>query len=539
MRAALTMLILVGAARVVSAQAPGRNAAVQGQVNFLISCSSEARREFARAVMLLHHMTYPEARARFERVAAIDPTCAMAQWGIAMTFFQPLWPTRPGPEDLRRGWDAVEAAHRLAPPTARERLFVAAMDSFYRAPDSPDYWSRIRRWAHGTEVIHAAFPDDPEAAAFHALALLANAPANTVSRVHADSAAALLVGILARNPKHPGAMHYLIHANDMPGREHDSLEIVRRYETVAPDNPHALHMPTHIHSRLGDWDAVIAGNVRAADAALQYHSGDHGQFVWDEFPHAIEYLVYGYLQEGADERAAAAWTRLRETAALQPSFKTAFHFASVPARYALERRDWVEAAHTEARVPAMLAWDQFPWPEAIAWFARGLGAAHLGRLDVARQAVTRIAELESAADRMGEDLFTRQIRILRLEADGWLAHAAGHPDSSIALLREAVDLESSTPKHAVTPGPTLPALELLGDLYLERNEPALALAAFRASLEHYPRRFNSLLGAARAAGAAADAGLARSYYRQLLKVAGQGTRREAIEEARAGLANAP
>jgi len=503
-----------------------------GEVDFPISCSERARGEFDRAVALLHHMTYPQAREAFERVAETDPKCAMAHWGVAVTLFQPLWPTRPGPAELQRGWEAVQKARSLQPPTERERLFIAAAEAFFLEPASSDYWLRIRRWEQATEQVHATFPDDPEAAAFYALALLATAPTDTISRDHSDRAAALLLRLYERNPDHPGAMHYLVHANDVPGRERESLEIVRKYEGAAPRNPHALHMPTHIYTRLGDWNGVVRGNLKAAAAAVEHPAGDHGQFIWDELPHAIEYLIYAYLQQGADDAAAAQLRRLHGTARLQPSFKTAFHLASTQARYALERRAWNEAVSLMPREPATLDWDRFTWPEAITDFARGLGAAHLGRLGEARAAGERLEELEAATREAGEALFARNIRVLRLELDAWIGHAAGQREASVALMREAAELEASTPKHPVTPGPTLPAHELLGDLLMEQGRPTEALAAYRRSIEVYPRRFNSLLGAARAARALGDASLARTFYRELLEVADGGTRQPAMREAR-------
>jgi tetratricopeptide (TPR) repeat protein len=507
-----------------------------GAVDFSVSCSAPAQIQFNRAVALLHHMTYPQAREAFQQVAKIDPQCAMAHWGIAMTLFQPLWPTRPGPAELRRGQRAVETATRLNPGTERERLFVQAAGAFF-TPDSLDYWERIRRWERAMAKAHAAFPADAEATAFFALAHLAAAPSDERARAYSDRAAELLVAVYEKNPDHPGAMHYLVHANDAVGRERESPDVVRKYETSAPHNPHALHMPTHIFTRLGDWDAVVRGNLRAAEAALAYPAGDAGQFVWDEFPHAIEYLVYAYLQMGADELAAAQLTRLGQTARLEPSFKTAFHLASTRARYALERRAWSDAMSLPARDPATLAWDRFKWPEAVTWFARGLGAVHAHDLAHANAAAKRLAELESAAGAGGEALFARHIRVLRLGVDAWIAHASHQRDSSVTLMRAAVALEESTPKHAVTPAPTLPASELLGDLLLELGRPGEALAAYQGSLRLYPRRLNSLLGAARAARASGNASLARTMYHELLTVAGGGGRRPALDEAQAFLAS--
>jgi len=450
-----------------------------------------------------------------------------------MTLFQPLWPTRPGPDELRRGWEAVQEARTLASPTKRERLLLDAAAAFFREPESPDYWRRIRRWEQAMGDAYTAFPKDPDVVAFYALAHLAAAPPDTTLRAHSARAASLLLAVYQRNPTHPGAMHYLVHANDTPGREHESLEIVRKYETVAPRNPHALHMPTHIHTRLGDWEAVISGNLLAATAALEHPAGDRDQFVWDEFPHAIEYLVYAHLPTGADEKAAAQLKRLHGTARLQPTFKTAFHLASTQARYALERRAWREAMSLVPRQPGTLDWDRFMWPEAVTWFARGLGAAHGGRVEPARAASNRLIELETAARKAGEDLFARNIHILSLGVGAWLAHAEQNPESSVALMREAAELEAVTPKHPVTPGPTIPGYELLGDLLLEQGQPAEALAAYTRALDLYPRRLNSLLGAARAARASSNEAAARNFYRELLDVIAGGTRRPALEEARA------
>ena len=530
-RTILTIACFAGGPGVAWGQV-AEHAHAPGTVDFRISCSEPAQVEFDRAAALLHHMTYPRARESFQRVATIDPRCAMAHWGIAMTLFQPLWPTRPGPEELRRGWEAVRKARSLGPPTERERLFVEAGAAFFREPEATDYWRRIRRWEQAMERTYAAFPQDAEVAAFYALAHLAVAPTDTVSRAHSGRAAALLLEVLERNPDHPGAMHYLVHTNDAPGRERESLDFVRRYETTAPRNPHALHMPTHIYTRLGDWDAVVRGNLRAADAALEHPAGDRGRFVWDEFPHAVEYLLYAYLQQGADEAAAAQLKRLHGTARLQPTFKTAFHLASTRARYTLERRAWREAMSLAPREPRALDWDRFTWPEAVTWFARGLGAAHEGDSEEARAAADRLGVLEAAAGNAGEELFARNIRILRLEVAAWLAQADRDQRSSVALMREAAELETATPKHAVTPGPTLPGHELLGDLLMEQARPAEALVAYRHSLELYPRRFNSLLGAARAARASGDETMARTFYQGLLELAAAGTGRPALDEAR-------
>jgi tetratricopeptide (TPR) repeat protein len=484
-----------------------------GAVNFPVSCSPAAQREFNEAVTLLHHMTYPQARLAFQQVAATDPKCAMAQWGIAMTLFQPLWPTRPDSAARVRGWNAMTQAQALVPPTRRESLFVAATTAFFLDPASPDYWQRISRWKEASGLIHEAFPQDAEATAFYALALLAAAPSSTDSPESSREAAELLLAVYRENPDHPGAMHYLVHANDAPGREQQSLDVTRKYEGTAPHNPHALHMPTHIYTRLGDWDGVIRGNRLAADAALQYPAGDEGQFVWTSFARdRVPGVRISPEGPGRQRRSPAATAADNRPVGAQ--LQDCLPSSSTQARFALERRDWAEAAAIVPRLPPSLDWDRFAWPEAISQFAQGLGAAHLGRLAEARAAAARIAQLDSGMTRAGEELFARNIRMLHLELASWIAQQQGRPTAAIALMEQAVELEASTPKHAVTPGPTLPASELMGDLLMRQRKPGKSLGAYRRSLALYPRRCNSVAGAVRAARMVGDTASVRTFYQE-------------------------
>ena len=531
----LAMGLMVASTRQARGQGEQHGAHDLGVVRFPVSCSPAAQTTFNHAVALLHHMTYPQARVAFQKVAAIDSTCGMAHWGVAMTLFQPLWPTRPNAAALQLGWSEASKARALA-RTDREQLFVAAVEAFFLEPASTDYWLRIRRWEQAMAAAHTRLPQDDEVAAFYALSHLATTRSDTVTRANADRAASILVPLYERNQDHPGAMHYLVHANDVVGRERELLDITRRYDAVAPRNPHALHMPTHIYTRLGEWSKVVSGNLRAAEAALEQPAGERGEYVWDEFPHAIEYVVYAYLQKGADDSAAAAIASLRRVPNVEPTFKLAFHLASTQARYALERRDWKDAAAIVPRTPASLAWDRFSWAEAISQFARGLGAVHLGKTVEARTARARLDTLERTMANAREELFARNIRILRLELDAWLAQAEGKGADGVALLREAAMLEASTPKHAVTPGPTIPALELLGDLLLELKQPAPALDAYMGALARYPNLFNSVLGSARAARASGANAMSRTYYQQLLRLADGGGRKEILAEARAFIA---
>ena len=530
---------LIAALATIAACSPHENGSAHATraaaVDFPTSCTAAVQDDFENAVVLLHHMTYVKARAAFRDIAARDPSCAMANWGVAMTLFQPLWPTRPSAADLHLGWDLAEKARAMQPTTPREQACIASVAAFFREPDATDYWQRIQRWEAALAALHAQFPDDREATAFYAMALLASAKPGPTLNEHSRKAAELLMPLLRAHPDHPGAMHYLIHADDIPGREGDDLDVVHRYEQAAPDNPHALHMPTHIYTRLGDWDGVIRGNLRAADAALKFPAGEHGELVWDEFPHAIEYLVYAYLQQGQDEEAARQIQRLLSTPKLEPTAKTAFHLASTRARSALERKDFAASAAVAPREPDIVAWDRFPWPEGIAWFARGYGASRTGDRAEAENACAKLDELDAKATAAGEEVFARQIRVLKLELDAWNAHAAGDDGPALVSMQRAVDLEAGTPKPAVTPAPTLPAAEQLGDLLLELRRPGDAAAAYRLALQRYPNRFNATLGLARALAQSDDKSGAANAYRELLRIAAHGTR-ASLGEAREFLA---
>ena len=349
----------------------------------------------------------------------------------------------------------------------------------------------------GFREAYRALPDDEDAAAFYALAHLAVVPPNVISRKNADESAAILLGIYQKNPDHPGAMHYLVHANDVPGREHEELEITNKYENAAPDNPHALHMPTHIYTRLGDWDGVIRGNLLAANAALEIRPANTANSCGTSFRTPSSTSCTPTC------RKATTSTRGHSAIAcgVQKNWNPASRrrFTSRPRVHATRSsgRTGRSGGHPGARTGS-LAWDKYPWAEAISRFARGLGAAHLGQLDHARAESLRLAELDANATKAGEELFARNIRVLRLELDAWTAQAEKRPGAGVSLMQQAADLETSTPKPPVTPAPTLPAYELLGDLWMAQEQPDKALAAYRHSLELYPNRSNSLRGVAQA-----------------------------------------
>ncbi len=504
--------------------------ATVGSVDFDVSCTAAVDHDFDRAIAFLHHMQYEESRGAFERITEADAGCAMGHWGIAMTLFQPLWPERPTPEALQRGWQEVQQARQLGPGTEREADLVAAAEAFFPDPDLADWWTRITRGSEARARAHQARPGDIETGALYALSQLAAGQIAQDRMTYHGRAAEVLLGIYEREPAHPGATHYTIHANDVSGRAGESLNVVRSYDDIAPQVPHALHMPTHIFVRLGEWAEVVAWNRKSADAALRFPAGNR---VSHHYPHALDYLTYAYLQRGEDERAAAVLAEaLAQRQTFQGTFVSAFHLAAMPARYALERRAWDEARAITPRTPDSVAWDQFGWAESLSWFARGLGAARTNDEGEAGRAERRMVELRDTARRSGEEAFAIYIEVDRLVLAAWRAYAAAEVERAVRLGHEAADLEAETQKHPVTPGAIYPAQEALGDLLLELRRPQEALAAYEASLETWPGRFNSLLGAGLAARAAGLQEKARTHYRTLLDVTGADSQRPAIAEAR-------
>ena len=526
---ALAVVLSGAAITVAGAHTAPPKADSLGAVDFRVSCDPAARADFDRALGYLHHMMYVEAEREFGAVAAKYPDCAMAHWGIAASLFQPLWPTRPSATDLERGRQEVALAEKLEPSSEREQALLQAADAFFRAPGETDWWARIGRWAESMEKAYQAHSRDLDIAAFYALSQLAVAQVADDRARYNSEAAKILLAIHKEAPTHPGAIHYTIHANDAEGRAGDSLDVVRAYGDIAPSVPHALHMPTHIFVRLGDWPEVIAWNRKSADAALRFPAGET---VSHHYLHAIDYLVYAHLQRGEDSTASALLAESRTKGEHQPSFISAFHLAAMPARFAIERRVWKEAAAIEPRKPATIPWDKFAWPEGLSWFARGLGAVHTGDVAEARAAEAKLAALRDGANAAGEKNFASYVEIDRLILAGRIARAEGKDDEAIARMRESAELELAVEKHPVTPGALLPPREALGDLLLELDRGAQALETYEASLKIWPQRYNSLLGAARAAQAAGDEVAAKNYYSRLIEIAGAASSREGITEAK-------
>ena len=499
-----------------------------GTVDFRVSCTDASRPAFDRALGLMHHMMYVEARAAFERIIGQAPDCAMAYWGVATTLFQPLWGTRPSADELNRGYSLIQKAKELEPATDRERRLVAATEAFFRDPETADFRTRINRWAEAMKTAHKEHPEDHDTSALYALSLLTLARmAEDRGPLH-DEAEAILRAIHEEAPTHPGAIHYTIHATDADGRAGRSLEIVRSYGEIAPGVPHALHMPSHIHVRLGDWPEVIDWNRRSAEAALKHPAGKD---VSHHFPHATDYLLYAFLQQGEDERARAILEETLSKNNFQPSFISTYHLAAMPARYAVERREWRETAELKPRSPDYLPWDEAVWAEGLTWLARGLGGVHNGDLKRAQESEARLADLREKATSDGDKDFAAYIEIDRLILAGWIARAQGKDAEAVKLIGSAAELETTVEKHPVSPGALLPPHEALGDLLMDLDRPAEALKAYQASEKIWPKRYNTMLGAARAAAAAGDKESAQALYAKLLEVAGE-SKRPGVAEAK-------
>lgn len=497
-----------------------------GHVDFGADCETEAQKAFDRALGLMHHMMYVQSRGEFSTIAEDDPDCAMAHWGVATTLFQPLWGTTPSDEEINRARAAIDAA-RAAVDDKREHLLIEATAAFFE-PQTERLRDRLSGWIAGMAAAYDAYPQDFDVASLYALSLLTEAMFADDRHALHDQAEAILKAIWDQESTHPGAIHYAIHATDADGRAENALPMVESYGKIAPDVPHALHMPSHIYVRLGDWPQVIDWNVRSAEAAMDHKVNGAVSF---HYIHAIDYLVYGHLQRGEDSTAEnirdMAWSKERH----QGSFPGAFHLAAIPARLAVEQRDWEAALAIEPREPEYIDWDAFHWPEGLSWFARGLGAIHTDDLDSARESERRLAQLAEQAESAADERFSVYIETDRRILAGFIAHAEGDDSKAIELIRSAGELEASVEKHPVTPGALLPPYEALGELLLRLDRPSQALEAFEASDAIWPGRYNTLNGALSAALAVDDPDRAAHWAERLLEVAPD-AERNTIDRAR-------
>jgi tetratricopeptide (TPR) repeat protein len=499
-----------------------------GKVHFPVSCSAVAQEQFDRAVALLHSFWLDEAARAFAAIAQADPGCAMAHWGTAMTLFgNPFtWPL--SGKALPDGWAAVEKAKAAQAKTQRERDYIGAVEVFYKDWDKVDHRTRALAYVKAMEELAQRYPEDTEASVFYALALDVTALPTDKTYANQLKAARILEKVFAEQPDHPGVAHYLIHSYDFPAIAAQGLTAARRYATIAPSAPHALHMPSHIFTRRGLWEESIETNRRSAATSKNHFDSLH----------AMDYLEYAYLQGARDRDAKRV---LDEIAAIKKvdreHFVTAYALAAIPARYALERGRWADAAALSPYPNEKdFAWGSFPQGMAILVYARALGAARSGNAPAVREEIERLRRLREAMIEAKIVYWAQQADIQIKVASAWAAFAEGNKQEALKLMREGADMEDASEKHPVTPGHVLPARELLGEMLLELKQPLLALKEFEASHKLEPNRFRGLYGAARAAAQSGDTAKAKTYYEKLVVLSQNAdTERPEIKEAKAFL----
>jgi AcrR family transcriptional regulator len=506
-----------------------------GNVHFETSCAPDVAEEFDHAMALLHSFEFADATTGFTKVLAADPSCGIAQWGVAMsTWGNPFGGLR-SPKVLQDGLAAAEKAVAIGAKTDREREYIGAVRLLYKDAATLDHRARTLAYEKAMEQIYTKYPKDLEAAAFYALAVDQTAPPTDKTYANQLKAAAILETLYKAEPDHPGVTHYLIHSYDVPALAPRALPYARRYANLAPDAPHALHMPAHTFTRVGSWQESIDTNIRSHDVAMERHDVGEALHAWD-------YQMYAYLQTAQDREAKKILDGIAaiigQTSSLgrgdmpgmpgmTGNLAGGWAATAIPARWAVERGAWAEAAALTVRPSAQ------PFVEAITHFARALGAARSGKPGAARADIDQLKALHEKEIQAKDAYWTTQLDIQRQAAEAWTLWAEGKKDEAVRTLTAAAALEDTTDKSAITPGPIAPAHELLGEMYLEANQPADALKEFEANLKKEPNRFRSVYGAGRAAESAGDRTKARLYYAQLLKICERGDRQRAeLEHAR-------
>ena len=474
-----------------------------GSVSFPTSCSAAAQPDLDRAAAMLHSFWFDEAMKTFGRAAAADSGCAMAHWGIAITSWGNPFVRQPiSPEREQTGLAAAERATALAARAShREQMYAEAALALWRGADSLDHLQRLDRHEAAMRNLHEAHPEDTEAAIFYGRAVIANAPPTDLTFARQLYAASLLEPLFEAQPQHPGLAHYLIHAFDSPRLAGQGESAAKRYASIAPSAPHALHMPSHIFTRLGHWDESIETNRRSAAAEPDSNAAVHPN----------DYMVYAYLQQGRDAEARAVVARTQAAADRYYGAILGYNAIAMPARYALERSAWNDAAALP--VPAGA-----PFVVAVARFARAIGLARSGNPAAAGAEVEALGLLRDSLEARNDSYWATIVDAQRLAASAWVAHAEGDDSAAVELAREGAELEETVEKHPVTPGPLLPARELEGDLLMELGRPAEALRAYEATLDREPNRARTIYGAARAAEKSGDTAAARARYEELARL---------------------
>ena len=490
-----------------------------GAVEFPTSCAEAVQKDFTRAVAMLHSFWFDQANRAFEQVAKADPNCAMAQWGIAMTLLGNPFVRAPIPEArLTPALAAAERAVQLAAKQSpREQAWAEAAAVLYRNAATNDHLARMKLHEAAMAKVREQNPTDIEATIFYSRAVIANAPPEDLTFGRQKVAAELLEPIFRKQSRHPGLAHYLIHAYDAPPIASNGLDAARRYADIAPAAPHALHMPSHIFTRVGLWDESIETNKRSARAEPDSNAAVH----------PMDYMVYAYLQLGRDGDAEAVVSRATQNKDEFYRGQLGYNFTAMPARFALERGDWAAAARLKLPVNAN------PEVEAITRFARAIGASRSRQVAIARAETDTLGLLVAKLRSQNNNYWATIVEAQRLAAASWTAHAQRRTDEAIDLARRAAELEETIEKHPVTPGPLLPARELQGDLLLELGKSAEAQAAYEKTLQREPRRARALYGVARSAELAGNDDVARKRYREVLELMKKADK-DRLEPRRAG-----
>jgi tetratricopeptide (TPR) repeat protein len=484
-----------------------------GSVAFPTSCSHEVAADFNRAVALLHSFQYEQSREGFEAVAKKDPHCAMAEWGIAMSHYHGLW--KNGNLDIGRAafQRALQVATFNQSTTARERSYIEALGEIYKQ-DGSDEAAQSLAYQRRLAALHAENPRDTEAAIFYALSLDVTAPKTDKTFVNQRQCGEILEPIFLQEPHHPGVAHYLIHCYDNPALAAKGLVAARTYAKIAPASAHARHMPSHIFTRVGSWDESIESNYQSKLSAAEAEKTSTNGEARDQRLHAMDYLEYAYLQSGQDRQAESILEEMRSLAPVAGLTLTGnYAMSAIPARYAMERRDWKQCSELKPDPTAV------PWAQALTWVAVGEGAARSAHIDRAKEAERALALLRDKASEMKNAYWASQIDVQLREVSAWIAQASGNHEEAIANMNAAVKLEESMDKDPVTPGSITPAREILAELLALDNQSGHALAEYEAVLRLAPNRFNALFGAATAAESAGEAAKAAEYYRTLTAVA--------------------
>ncbi len=504
-----------------------------GTVSFGTVCSEAIRADFNVATALLHSFEYTEAEKVFAKVIDKEPQCLMAYWGAAMSLFHPLWEP-PSKSDLEKGAKIVKLGRMIKAGQAdsREGDFLEAIATIYDQSETLDHRTRLGKFEKASEDVFIKYPGDKEAAVFYALALRAASDPADKTYAKQRKAGAILEQLAKDNPNHPGIVHYIIHTYDYPELAGQALVAARSYAAVAPASAHAQHMPSHIFTRLGLWDEALESNHNSISSSICYAEKTGIKGHWDEELHGMDYLVYAYLQRGDDDAVKAQVAKLSTFGEVYPSnAKVAYSVAAIPARYAVERKDWKAASALELG-GLNIPWEKCQWEKSNITFARVLGDVHEGKL---KNAVAELDTLRSVQKRLSDagDGYKANLVLIQVKAaEAWIKFGQGDKTDAIALMAEAADIEDKTEKHPVTPGEIIPARELLGDMYMETAQYDKALEAYKVSLERHAGRFNSLFGAGVAAEKLKQKDQANEYYTQLLAVAAPASTRSEVKKAK-------